>query len=97
MFRPRVTIELSKKDPPSRSSIYLWHKKFLETGTLLDTGRSGRLRTSEEKIERVIQAFYRSPMKSIRTAARKLKLPCSTVHKVRHENLKLSAHKIAGT
>ena len=70
------------RDPTSRSSIRLWHKKFMETGTVFDTRRSGRPRTSEENIERVRQAFQRSPMKSIRTAARQLELPRSTVHNV---------------
>ena len=70
------------RDPPSRPSIRLWHKKFMETGTVFDTRRSGRPRTSEENIERVRQAFQRSPMKSISTAARKLEQPRSTVHRV---------------
>ena len=70
------------RDPPSRPSIRLWHKKFMETRTVFDTRRSGRPRTSEENIERVRQAFQRSPMKSIRTAARQLELPRSTVHRV---------------
>ena len=65
------------RDPPSRPSIRLWHKKFMETGTVFDTRRSGRPRTSEENIERVRQAFQSSPMKSIRTAARQLELPRS--------------------
>ena len=82
------------RDPPSRPSIRLWHKKFMETGTVFDTRRSGRPRTSEENIERVRQAFQRSPMKSIRTAARQLKLPRSTVHKVLHKNLRLYAYKV---
>ena len=29
------------KNSPSRSSICLWHKKFMETGSLLDAVRSG--------------------------------------------------------
>ena len=62
------------RDPPSHPSIRLWHKKFMETGTVFDTRRSGQLRTSEENIERVRKAFQRSPMKSIRTAARQLEL-----------------------
>ena len=53
IFRPIVTIELSMENPQSHPSIHLWHKKLQKTGTLLDTGRSGRPRTSEEKIERV--------------------------------------------
>ena len=58
------------RDLPSRPSIHLWHKKFMETGTVFDARRSGRPRPSEENIERVRQAFQCSPMKSIRTAAR---------------------------
>ena len=63
----------------------------METGTVFDARRSGRPRPSEENIERVRQAFQRSPMKSIRTAARQLNLPRATVHKVLHKNLKLFA------
>ena len=29
------------RDPPSRPSIYRWHKKFIETGSVLDTVRTG--------------------------------------------------------
>ena len=71
-----------ERDPPSRPSICLWHKKFMETGTVFDTRRSGRPRTSEENIERVRQTFQSSPMKSIHTAARQLELTRSTVHRV---------------
>ena len=83
-----------ERDPPSRPSIRLWHKKFMETGTVFDARRSGRRRTSEETIERVRQAFQRSPMKSIRTAARQLDLQRATVHKVLHKNLRLFAYKV---
>ena len=41
------------RDPLSRLSIRAWHKKFMETGTVFDKGRSGRPRTSEENIDRV--------------------------------------------
>ena len=71
-----------ERDPPSCPSIRLWHEKFMETGTLFDTRRSGRPRTSEENIKLVRQPFQRYPMKSICTAARQLELPCSTVHRV---------------
>ena len=81
-------------DPPSRPSIRLWHKKFMETGKVFGAGRSGRPRTPQENIKRVRQAFYRSPMKSIGTAARQLALPRSTVHKVLHKNLRLYAHEV---
>ena len=66
----------------------------METGTVLDARRSGRPRTSEENIEHVRQAFQRSPMTSICTAARQLDLPRATVHKVLHKNLRLFAYKV---
>ena len=65
----------------------------METGTVFNTRRSGQPRTSEENIKHVRQAFQRS-MKSIRTAARQLELPCSTVHKVLNKNLRLYAYKV---
>ena len=61
----------------------------METGTVFNTRRSGRPRTSEER-----QAFQRSPMKFICTAARQLELPRSAVHKVQHKNLRLYAYKV---
>ena len=45
------------RDPPSHPSIRLWYKKFMETGTVFDTRRSGRPRTSEENIEHVRKPF----------------------------------------
>ena len=66
----------------------------METGTVFDTRRNGRPRTFEENIERVRQAFQCFPMKSIRTAARQLEIPCSTVNKVLHKNLRLYAYKV---
>ena len=66
----------------------------MKTGTVFDTRRSGRPRTSKENIERVRQAFQRFPMKFIRTAARQLELLCSTVHKALHNNLRLYAYKV---
>ena len=83
------------KNPPSRSSIRRWHKKFMETGSVLDAVRTGRLRISAENIESVRQAFSRSPMKSIRTAARQLELPPTTVHKVLHKRLRLILNQLS--
>ena len=66
----------------------------METGSVLDAVRSGRPRTSAENIERVRQAFSRSPIKSIRTAAKELELPPTTVHMVLHKRLRLYAYKV---
>ena len=61
---------------------------------MLDAARSGRPRTSAENIECVRETFSRSPMKSIRTGARELELPSTTVHKVLHKRLLLYAYKV---
>ena len=66
----------------------------METGSVLDAVRSGRPRTSAENIERIRQAFSRSPIKFIRTSARELELPLTTVHKVQHKKLRLYAYKV---
>ena len=73
------------RHPPSRPSIRAWHKKFMETGTIFHKERSGRPKTSEENIDRIKKAFDCFPKQSIRTAAKQLKLPRSTVHKVMNE------------
>ena len=61
---------------------------------MLDAVKIGRPRISAENIESVRQAFIRSPMKSIRTAARQLELPPTTVHKVLRKRLRLYAYKV---
>jgi transposase len=64
-----------QKDSPSRNSIIDWKKKFLETGSVLSKKSSGRPRTSNDDVERVREAFARSPRKSLRTAANELNMP----------------------
>lgn len=70
-------------DPPSLPSICAWRKHFMETGTVLDGNRSGQPRTSEENVDRVREAFSRSPTMSAHTVTRQLELPGSAVHKRR--------------
>ena len=50
----------------------------METGSVLDAVRSGRPRTSAGNIESERQAFSRSPVKSVRSAARELELKPTT-------------------
>ena len=66
----------------------------MEVGSVLDAMRSGRPRTYAENIKRVRQAFGRSLTKSIRTTARELELPPTTVHKVLLKRLRLYAYKV---
>lgn len=66
----------------------LWRQR------VLDKGRSGRPRTSEENIDRVRLAFQCSPTKSICTLTRQFRLPCSTVQKALHKFVWLHAYKV---
>ena len=90
---------LSETTESKRSSEEIYHpvlqfvhstRNLVETGTVLNKGRSGRPRTPEESIDCVRQAgFSRSPTKCFSTAAGQLELPHSTVHKVLRKNLPL--------
>ena len=53
-----------------------------------------RPRTSDETVERVREAFQRSPQKSVRSATTRLQIPRSTIHKVLHKRLRFYASKI---
>ena len=94
MFRFSETTEVSMEETHYHVLQFVYGTKNLSRqGQCLIQG-CGRPRTSEENIERVRQAFQRSPMKSIRTTARQLELLRSTVHKVLHKNLRLYAYKV---
>ena len=82
------------KNSPPRSSIRQWHKKFTETGSVLDAARSGQLRISAENIGHIKQELICSPIKSIRTDAREMELPPTTEHKILHKRLRLDSNKL---
>ena len=98
MFRISETTELSMKKTHHNVLQFVYGTRNLwrqgQCSMLGGVGHGVRPRISEENIERVRQAFCRSPMKSIRTASRQLELPPSTVHKVLHKNLRLHANKV---
>jgi transposase len=82
------------KDPPTRKSIYDWHRKFEATGCLCKGKSPGRPRVSEENVQRIRQAFLRSPKKSIPKASRELQIPQTTVWKVLRKHLRLKQYKL---
>ena len=47
------------RKPPARPTIGAWHKKFMETGSVLQRKGAGRLQISEEKIESVRVAYQK--------------------------------------
>ena len=79
------------RKPTARPTIRTWHKKFMETVSMLHRKRAGRPQISEE-IESVRVAYTRSPRKPIRGASTQLQIPHSTIHKVLHRNLRYFMH-----
>ena len=68
-----------RKDAPQRKNIIRWYRQFVETGCLCKGKSSGRPRVSDDNVERVHEAFQRSPRKSLARANRELDLPKITV------------------
>jgi hypothetical protein len=54
------------KQPPSDYAIRDWQRRFLETGSVHDRKRSGRLGVSDECVERICASFVQSPTKATR-------------------------------
>jgi hypothetical protein len=51
--------------PPTRKSIRFWDNKLMTTGDLLRVKSYGKTRISEENVNRIREAFQRSPRKSM--------------------------------
>ena len=82
-------------NPPDHKTLLKWDRTLRETGSLLPkTGKHAKVSVNEETIERVRTAFARSPRKSIRRASTELQIPRSTIQKIIHKRLHLSAFKI---
>ena len=82
------------RNPPSRTSIREWYKRFKETGSCQKQKSTGRPSTSAADVERVRESFQQNPRKSIRHASRELGLPTTTVHRILHKRLKFYANKV---
>ena len=57
-FRARL-----RKDAPLRNNITRWYQQFVENGCLCKGKSPGRPRVCDDNIERVGEAFQRSPRK----------------------------------
>jgi hypothetical protein len=69
-------------------------KRFWLQGVFCGSQIQTKKCTSDETVEHVMEAFRRSPTKSIRRASLELNIPRSTVHKVPHKRLRLYAYKV---
>jgi hypothetical protein len=75
VFRKRSVIKMQRRyrteygiDPPSDNAIRRWIKQFQETSSVLHQKAVRRPRTSQEVVDRIQEAFSRSPQKSTRRA-----------------------------
>ena len=83
-----------RKDVPCRNNISRWYRQFVETGCLCKGKSPGRPRVSDDNIERVREAFLRSPRKSVARASRELDMPKMTVWKVLRKRLCFKPYKM---
>ncbi|KAJ4437734.1 hypothetical protein ANN_17880 [Periplaneta americana] len=60
----------------------------------LKASKHSKRKVSDENVERIREAFQRSPRKSIRQASVQLNIPPTTVHTVLHKRLRLRAYKL---
>jgi transposase len=80
------------KQPPSRPTIYSWHKNFVETGcSVLHAKSSGRPSVSKVTVEQIKESFDRSPRKSTRRVSRETGIPNATVWRVLRKRSQLEA------
>lgn len=81
-------------DPPTHQSILRWYRQLKDKGCLCKGKSSGRPGVSAEKVERIREAFARSPQKSTRRASRELDIPHATVWKILRKRLRQKAYRI---
>lgn len=82
------------KDPPSDNAIRRWLKQFQQTGSVLQQKGAGRPGTKQENVDRIWEAFIRSPQKSTRRASLQLNIPHMTIWRVLRNRLHLHAYKL---
>jgi hypothetical protein len=82
-----------RKESPSRSTIYSWHKSFVEAGCFVRHAKVlGRPCVSHATVEQLRVSFVRNPRKPTRHASRKIGIPNGTVWRVLRKRLHLKAY-----
>jgi transposase len=70
-------------------------EKFRETGSVLDTKRSGRPpKHNDKKLMHISDSMLRSPSKSLRMLAQQKAIGLATAHKAVRENLNIFPYKV---
>ena len=97
-FHKRFSI-MPGKPVPSRNTLRLWIQNFREKGTVNKTKPPGPQKSvrTPENIERVRDAFQKSPRRSHRKHAASLNLKANTVLRILHEDLSYHPYKLLMT
>ncbi|PNF20647.1 hypothetical protein B7P43_G03034 [Cryptotermes secundus] len=84
------------KEPPSRPTVYSWHKNFVQTGCSVRLAKPpGRTRVSDATVEQIRENFVRSSRKSRRRASRETGIPNVTVWRVLRKRLHLKVYELS--
>lgn len=83
-----------QKDPPGRKSIYDWHKKFKNTGSVCKSKTSGRPSLVEDRVEQIRASILRSPKKSTPRISVELQIPQSSVWRILRKRLKMKPYRL---
>ena len=81
---------------PNLNTILNTHRKFMETGSVMDRPRSGRPQSgqSEENVAAVREAFDLSQGKSIRRASAEFNISATSIQRTLRRELRLFPYKI---
>ena len=75
-------------------NIRRWYHQIEDTRCLCKGKNSGRPSMIEERVERVSDAFARSPKKSVRRASRELAIPVMFVWRILRRRLELRPYRL---
>jgi transposase len=97
--RSMITVHLEfhalfKKDSLHKNNVARWYRQFVETGCLCKGRSPGRPRVSDDKIDRVREAFQRSSRKPVARTSWEFGMPKMTAWKLLRKLLCFKLYKM---
>uniref|UniRef100_A0A8C4QXF2 Thioredoxin domain-containing protein 17 n=1 Tax=Eptatretus burgeri TaxID=7764 RepID=A0A8C4QXF2_EPTBU len=81
------------KPAPSKSNLHLWEKKAFQSGSVLDSKRSGRPKIRDLGIQNIQTSVLRYPKKSLRKRSAELGVSYSSLRRTMKEDLHMKPYK----
>lgn len=82
------------KEPPVYNSIKKWYETFRDEGCICIKRRPGRPGPDQETLDRVREAYQRSPQKSVKRGSLELGLSHTTMWRILRNKLRLTPYKL---